>query len=150
LADPSQGIGHGQFNELLLTLGYDRVSHAFFQYLVDETTDYQSGAAIRSLDHLSASIDRFRKLGMLLYGNVKFAFKTLSSDRDDLLDALDALAKRDEQSFKDRHEPIHTIDKIPGEKTYYLGYLIEAELKKRLKDANDKEAIQQEEIRQAT
>ena len=33
------GLGYSQLNELLLTLGYDRVTHSFFQYLVDGTTE---------------------------------------------------------------------------------------------------------------
>src|SRR4051794_17854215 len=71
LSDPKRGIGHGQFNELLLDLGYDRVSHSFFQYLVDETTDYQSGASFQAVEHLQQAVDRFRKVAILLFGNVK-------------------------------------------------------------------------------
>ena len=135
LSDPTRGLGYGQFNELLLDLGYDRVSHLFFQYLVNEETEYQPGAAINSVDELRAAVDRFRKLGMLLYGNVKFAFKELSPDRDDFLHALSFVEKRTEESFKQRHDPIHPIEKIPGDKTYYLGYIIKGDIERRLEAA---------------
>jgi hypothetical protein len=34
------GLGFSQLNELLLMLGYDRITHAFFQFLVDGTIEY--------------------------------------------------------------------------------------------------------------
>jgi hypothetical protein len=148
LSEGAGGLGHSQFNELLLTLGYDRVTHAFFQYLVDGETEYVSGNAIRTLDQLVSGVTRFRKLGLSLYGNVKFAFKRLGSDEQDFLDQLEHVEKRSPDSFHDRHPPIHSIEAIPGEKTYYLGYLIEGELKQRLaSDPSDQEAKREEELR---
>ncbi len=32
------GLGFSQLNELLLYMGYDRVTSVFFQYIVDEST----------------------------------------------------------------------------------------------------------------
>src|SRR4051812_14761979 len=51
------GLGYSQFNELLLTLGYDRVTHAFFQYLVDGETTYVSGTAFRKPDDFVQGVD---------------------------------------------------------------------------------------------
>src|SRR5262245_52983964 len=34
LVSGSSGLGYSQLNELLLLLGFDRVSHSFFQFLV--------------------------------------------------------------------------------------------------------------------
>jgi hypothetical protein len=45
---PSKGLGYSQLNEILLLLGYDRVTHAFFQFLVDGTLDYRPGCELRS------------------------------------------------------------------------------------------------------
>jgi hypothetical protein len=151
LNDRGAGLGHSQFNELMLSLGYDRVTHAFFQYLVDEKTEYRSGSSLHSIDDLKTGVDRFRKLGMLLDGNVKYAFKRISSDDAELRHALSFLVQRDEQSFKDRHQPIHPIERISSDKTYYLGYLIERELQKRLKDnPDDPSAKVEERVRQQT
>ncbi|MCA1792200.1 MAG: hypothetical protein LC667_20840, partial [Thioalkalivibrio sp.] len=78
------GIGYSQFNELLLLLGYDRVTHVFFQYLVDGSLEYRPGAAIGSFVELREGIDRFRKIALVLFGNIKFAFKRLSRNADEL------------------------------------------------------------------
>ena len=37
------GLGYSQLNELLLLLGFDRVTRTFFQFLKDGTTEYQDG-----------------------------------------------------------------------------------------------------------
>ena len=47
---PAGGLGYSQLNELLLLLGYDRVTQAFFQFLVDGTLKYQPGAELPSID----------------------------------------------------------------------------------------------------
>lgn len=142
------GLGHSQFNELLLTLGYDRVTHAFFQFIVDGTTEYASGSALRSPEQLKSGVERFRKLGMSLYGNVKYAFKRLSPDKDDFVEQLAHVEPRTVQSFKDRHPPIHPIHPIPGDRSYYLGYLIEREINQRLKtNPEDSDAQGQKAVR---
>ena len=151
LSEGGGGLGHSQFNELLLTLGYDRVTHAFFQFLVSGETTYTSGSAFRSAKQLQEGVERFRKLGMALYGNVKYAFKRLSSDRDDFVEQLAHLESRTVQSFKDRHPPVHPIEQIPGDRTYYLGYLIQRELAGRLtENPADAEARREEAIRRET
>ena len=149
LSEGGGGLGHSQFNELLLSLGYDRVTHSFFRFLVDGQTEYVSGTALRSMQQLEEGVARFRKVGIALYGNVKFAFKRLSSDEQDFREQLQYVERRPLHSFHDRHPPIHPIERIGGEETYYLGYLIERELKKRLQaNPDDKEAQEEEVLRQ--
>lgn len=134
-------LGHSQFNEILLLLGFDRVYPGFFQYLVDGTIDYKDGSAIESLQALEKGVERFRTLALLWFGNIKFAFKALSKDPYEL-----ELKVTDTKSWKktyytSRHPPISDIDNIPAEKTYFLGYLIADKLKERIrKDKNDLEA----------
>ena len=82
---PQDGLGYSQFNELLLLLGYDRVTHAFFQFLVNGTLDYQPGCAIRYIGDLELGVERARQLSLLFFGNVKFGFKKLARDSDELL-----------------------------------------------------------------
>lgn len=145
------GLGHSQLNELLLLLGFDRVARGFFQYLVDGTTNYQPNATISSPAALDEGIERFRKLGLLFFGNVKFAFKTLSIDHNLLTEYVLRLEPVEHEYYKSRHDPIHPICVIPGAETYYLGYIVERELKKRLKsDPNDVTAQSEEQIRLAT
>ena len=76
------GLGYSQLNRLLLLLGFDRVTHAFFQFLIDGTTDCTDGAAIGTFEQLEMGVDRFRSLGLLMFGKVKYAFKVLSRDAE--------------------------------------------------------------------
>jgi hypothetical protein len=77
-------LGHSQLNEVLLMSGLDRVTPAFFAYLVDGSTEYTSGMTIASLRSFEQGVQRFRKTALLVYGNVKFAFKNFSTNTADL------------------------------------------------------------------
>ncbi|MGA2318832.1 MAG: hypothetical protein ABSG71_20990 [Thermodesulfobacteriota bacterium] len=125
------GIGYNQFNEILLTLGYDRVTVAFFRYLFDR----ESGESkIISYEEFQEGIQKFRKLAMLLFGNIKYAFKTLSGfDQIDLDHALEKVSPISSQAFESRADPIHEIKQISGEEAYYLGYIVESEIENKLK-----------------
>lgn len=152
LSSGGSGLGYSQLNELLLLLGFDRVTRAFFQYLVDGTTQQESGSGLRaiaSLASLEEGIDRFRRTALLLYGNVKFAYKVLSRDAELLSREIDRLQPLDETAFTARHEPVQPIEYIPTDKTYYLGYIVAGELQTRLKkNPNDNDAKAQEATRQ--
>ena len=149
LEESGSGIGHSQFNELLLTLGYDRVSYTFFQWLVEEKTEClpgEPGASFRSIANIEAGVVRFCKLGMLQFGNVKFAFKRLSStsNTNEFLKELNEVAKIPESEYKNRHAPIHPISPIAGDKTYYLGHIIGRDIEQRAEANKDDSAAQQE------
>lgn len=145
--DTGMGLGGSQFNELLLLMGYDRVEPEFFQYLAEGLVSDSQGASLKSFNDLEQGVERFQKLALLNFGNVKFGFKQLSSSVGLLLDFIDRSVPLDTQSYKRRHEPISPIAAIPGEDTYYLGYLIERELQKRLKANPSDEAAKQEEAK---
>lgn len=148
LLNEGVGLGFSQFNELLLMMGYDRVTNAFFQFLVDGSIEYNLNSSIQSYEELKNGVDRFRKLALLQYGNVKYAFKILSKYIEDLEKDLYALSPRDEEEFQMRHDPVFPIEKIPAEETFYLGYIIEQELKSRLKDnPNDEDTKSEEALR---
>jgi hypothetical protein len=134
-------LGHSQFNEILLLLGFDRVCPSFFQYLVDGTIEYQDGSAIKSMKALEEGIDRFVTLALLWYGNIKFAFKTLSKDPYELQEKVAERIPYDKSYYTSRHSPITEIETIHAEKTYFLGYLIADKLRERIKkDKDDLEA----------
>jgi len=142
-------VGYSQLNEILLLLGYDRVSQPFFQYLVDGATQYSAGAAIRSVGSLEQGVRRFQKLALLLFGNVKFAFKRLSRETQELIYAVGLQTPRDATTFEARHAAIRPIERIPGADTYLLGYLVQRDLASRLQaNPNDREAVAAEEKRQ--
>jgi hypothetical protein len=143
------GLGYSQLNELLLTAGLDRITKSFFSYLANGSLDYRPGMSIEGLTAFDVGVQRFRRMALLLYGNVKFAFKSLSRDDEMLLAALDAMSPKDVDTFSKRHPPLVSIEKIEPERAYLTGYLIQKELADRIKnDPTDKEAQSLEKERQ--
>jgi hypothetical protein len=139
------GLGYGQLNELLILLGFDRVTRGFFQYLVTGKTEYSPTATIASISALEEGVDRFRKTALLTHGNVKFAFKLLSRDTELLESVALRQSPADLADFHNRHEPVRPIDPIRGDQTYYLGYIIERQLEAKLKANPDDPKAQAEE-----
>jgi hypothetical protein len=132
LGEAGTDLGYSQLNELLLLFGFDRITHAFFKFLLDGNTEYESGQAFVSEAELREGIDRFRRMAILLYGNVKFAFKSLSRDTSLLANALESLVPIPEELFTSRHEPVLSLQEIAPDDAYLTGYLIERELRERL------------------
>lgn len=133
-------LGYSQLNELLLLFGFDRVNQPFFRFLLDRTTEYEPGDAFSTFEQLEEGVNEFRKIAILLYGNVKFAFKNLSRDVELLESALAELEPLSQEEFSSRHAPILPVSPISSEDAYLTGYLIERELQERRKDPNDHEA----------
>jgi hypothetical protein len=149
LEGKGRGLGYSQLNELLLLLGYDRVTLDFFQYLVNDQIEYEPGAAFHSLDELREGTDRFRKLALLRFGNVKFAFKNLSTSPEMLRYSWLETMPRELAEFTSRHDPVQPLSLIPGQDTFYLGYLVQRDLKDLLaKNPQDPEALEAERKRQ--
>lgn len=122
-------MGFSQFNELLLSLGYDRVEKDFFAFFG------QGGQDIATIGDLERMVKNFRVKAMLRYGNVKFAFKTLSrKTRPGIEDALRSICSPDKlEEFKSRHDPLIQLEPIPRSKTPFLGYILERRLAAQLK-----------------
>ena len=129
------GLGYSQFNELLLTLGYDRVTKDFFKWVFGDE------AVIASFENLEQGVDNFCQTAMLLYGHIKYGFKRFSQmDQSAIEKELQPIKPLNESHYKKRHEPLHKLHKIPSDKAYYLGYIIEKDLKAQLeKDPTNKE-----------
>jgi len=145
------GLGWSQFNEVMLLLGYDPMPDSFFQFLVDGETDYRKGATIKSLNELKKSVSKFQEMALLIYGNIKFAFKTFLNDPELLESYILEMQPIDREEFISRHEPVLKIRNIPPEDTYLLGYLVERELKGRLgKNPGDEEALELKRSREET
>jgi hypothetical protein len=139
-------LGYSQLNELLLLYGFDRVNQAFFQYLVNDTVDYVPGSSM-TFDLLTAGIERFQKLGLLVFGNVKFAFKRLSRRPDELRQHLGNLRERKPVP---RHEPARPLVPIDAAETYFLGYAIEDDIKRRLRLNPEDPAALEDQCRRAS
>lgn len=138
------GLGYSQLNESLLQLGYDRIDDSFFQYLVDEEVEYEPGSAIASLAMFREGVDRFRKLAILSFGNVKYAFKRCSIEPDYFLQVLMAREPLTEEHYKSRHEPVRQLKSIRGEDAALLGYVsstLDRDLAANPEDANLREKV---------
>lgn len=142
-------LGHSQLNEVLLLSGLDRITQSFFAYLLTGEPNYKAGMAFESLDVLETGVERFRKMALISYGNVKFAFKVLSQDAQLLITNLEALEPCDIETFERRHDPLLPIKLTSPEEAYLTGYLIETALRDRLaKDSSNAEDIKLEQRRQ--
>jgi hypothetical protein len=123
-AFPTIGIGHSQLNELLLSLQLDRMSRDFFTYVFREDV-------VKTFDDFTKFVIEFRITAVLKYGNIKFAYKRLSQMSKHQIE--DELGRDDpekiRQQFATRHEPFVAIKRIEPKDTYYLGYIVDGELK---------------------
>jgi len=128
------GLSYSQLNECLLALSYDRVSRGFFNYfmcpdtkkasLKDVDQDKTSPFRIESIEELKVSVDEFRKLAMLKYGNYKFAFKQLSGmNWDEINEDLEEFQPVQAAFYKNRPVPIVDSEQIERGDTYLLGYI---------------------------
>ena len=143
LGTGSQALGYSQLNELLLLGGLDRVHSSFFAYLLDGSLEYKNGSGFDTIVQLEGGVERFRQLALLLFGNVKFAFKTLSTDPAELEAYLRLLDPIPESLFKSRHDPVLPVDAIDPRDAYLTGYLVGGALQERLAaDPDDSEATE--------
>lgn len=144
---PAAGLGYSQFNELLLLLGYDRVTHSFFQYIVGGTLEYVHGSSLASIQDLQVGVERVRQLSLLFFGNVKFGFKKLARDSDELSFYQEATQPISVTQLRLRNQPIYPLSVISPAETYYLGYLVQQEIKARLaSDPADATALEESRV----
>lgn len=141
---PKPGIGFSQFNEVLLLLGYDRITESFFQFLIDGSSEYKSGVVFTGIGKIEAGVDRFRILAMWFYGNIRYALRRMNnSESTDFNELIDWLRPLNEGDFESRHSPVRNIERIEPKDTFYLGYVIDDEIRARLElNPNDSEAIE--------
>lgn len=136
-------LGYSQFNELLLLLGFDRITRSFFQFLVDQTISYKYDSKISSIQQLEKGVYEFRKIALLSYANVKYGFKELARDSEELTYLLETLAPYKKEHFTLRHSPILGIEQIPADETYLLGYKVKDRIDIGLKKTPDDQGLLQ-------
>ena len=135
------GLGYSQFNELLLLLGFDKVSPEFFDFLAIGGPNPQTNSTIQDTEHLEEAVTRFQKLALLAFGNLKFAYKQFSRDSDDLAAWLSFIAPINESRYANRRPPVLPLKDIPPADRYFLGYIVEQQLRARLHaNPDDEEA----------
>lgn len=124
------GLGFSQFNEILSLFGLKRVHCSFFQFLVNQKIEYKFDSRIKDLEHLKTSIEVFLKFAILMFGNVKFAFKVLTNNQRVLLEYIIKASVKNKEAYTLRDFPIKSISRtrIPKDKTYLLGYISSGEI----------------------
>lgn len=138
-------LGYSQFNELLLSLGYDRVNKSFFQFLSDGTADFKEHTAISNIEQFCSQVNRAIEYFLRLYGNIKFGYKRLSSvsNEEEFKFWYESFQPYPEEYYRLRHEPLIKVDKIDNDDTYLLGYIIQRQINDALgQNPNDIEALQ--------
>ncbi|MBK9974449.1 MAG: hypothetical protein IPP14_06720 [Planctomycetes bacterium] len=144
------GIGYSQFNEMLLYLGYDRISEEFFAFLLSGGTEPSEAVqapptAFVSVSQLRLAVEKFRILAIVEHGNIKYGFKLYSNPANKaLVELLDAEPLTEEHYVR-RHRELLATDPIASEETYNLGYVIERELADLLKHAPDDSQLKKRE-----
>lgn len=129
----NRGMNYRQFNELLLLLNQNKVGKDFFDFFFQKEKI--------TLDELKKGIIKFRGFAMLCFGNFRFAYKQLiNRSWDDLNYKLLPYCKQYcelMKEFKERPPKMLEINKIPREKTWFLGYISGTKVDKEADELNN-------------
>lgn len=115
-----EGITYERFNELLLLLDQDRVSEPFYKF-------FFSANGPLKLELLAKRVVNFRGYAMLRYGNIRFAYKDLSTKN--LVQLTRCLHPYSEPTsdiqprYRARPSGALRIEAIDRDKTWCLGYI---------------------------
>ncbi len=103
---------------------------------------------VSTFEELQAGVEKFQTHSLLLYGNVKYGFKTLSRlDKEAIAQELSGIFPIAAKEYEQRHTPLQDLIEIPPEDTYYLGYIVYNELKRELEsDPTNPEFKKQHEV----
>jgi len=114
-----------KFNELLLNFNKDRISPGFFQFFfLKKEGDLETKLSIKQIEN---GVGYFRKLAMLAYGNIIFAYRTLSrleyKQIENRLREYVRESKSIIKDFKNRAQKLQDLKGINADSVYLLGYL---------------------------
>ncbi|MHB8155068.1 MAG: hypothetical protein ACYDFR_03320, partial [Candidatus Omnitrophota bacterium] len=114
-----------EFNELLLNFNKDRISPGFFQFFfLKKESDLETKLSIKQIEN---GVAYFRKLAMRAYGNIIFAYRTLSRLTYKQIESRLRECVRDSKSiikdFKNRAQKLQDLREINTDSVHLLGYL---------------------------
>ncbi|MGH9429327.1 MAG: hypothetical protein ACRD2L_23840, partial [Terriglobia bacterium] len=114
-------IGVTQLNEILLALAYEAVTEDFF-------ASFFSGERLKvegvDRELFERGLEKFERVALLKYGNVKFGFKTLGGmNSKELEGELQDQAPIDESVYTSRPSPLRSITPVDPSETYLLGHV---------------------------
>ena len=123
-------INYEQFNEVLLVLNQERISRDFFDFFFQNSLRRKGPI---SLSQIKKGVEKFRGFAMLCFGNFRFAFRRLSwMTPREFCSAVGQhcvlRARERQEKYHNRPKKTVRIDPVPGDKTWYVGYLTESKL----------------------
>lgn len=125
--DSTDGICLNQLNELLLYYGYDRITNAnLFDFLLKLDADPKE--KIFTKEQFYNIVEEFNKVSLLCFGNIKFAFKTLSNSDRQLTKVKELICHKELDCYKKRSPLMQNVEEIESRDTIYLGEYIRAEI----------------------
>ncbi len=109
-------------NDILLLVDQAPVSEAFFRMFLSQ------GKSLITFEELKAGVMTFEGFALLLFGNVRFAYRSLQSlGKDSLLTKMQGLHRSASEILNEEFEPRRAAfplpAKIPEELTWLLGYI---------------------------
>ena len=125
---PGGGLGRSQLNEVLLAYQLDRIDEGLFRFIFKEEP-------INNPQLFVDKISEFRILGAVHFGNFKYAYKFLRNKKfEEIVEAFGGRNDDIEATFRSRHSPVVDLQSIEPKDTYFLGYIVNNELKQREAD----------------
>lgn len=112
----------------MLFLGQDIVSDGFFNFFfLEPALPEAESSKLVSLETLKVGVAKFRTFALLFFGNFRFAYKGLIRlNYKEITDRFKSYLRDPaevELDFKKRPDKMLDIDKIPRDKTWFLGYV---------------------------
>lgn len=133
---PGGGLGRSQLNEVLLSVQLDRMDDGLFAFIFGEEP-------VDDLTTFQARIHEFRIKAAVQFGNFKYAYKHLRhKSLGEIRDAFGCTPPDLVEKYKLRHPPVAQLREIKPKHTYYLGYLVNQELKERASDVAFKKLVE--------
>lgn len=130
ITDDNRLYDCNQFNELLLLCNKDRINHGFFDFFIRQREAKNEKI---NLSEICEGIEYFRKYALLVYGNFKFAYRSLSNKTSLQIRNKISEYLKEPKDIKDRLcarlPTIEKIEEVAPKDTYLLGYLSGAENK---------------------
>ncbi|HEV3316047.1 MAG TPA: hypothetical protein VG488_03715 [Candidatus Angelobacter sp.] len=108
-----------KINRLMISCRHRLATNHFFQYFFDN---------VKTIDEFEKAVDRYRIKAMWLFGNFRFAYRSLATcDREEFQQIIRETEPVDEDRFAKR-EPFSEIQAIAVESLHLLGYIAKGEL----------------------
>lgn len=119
LVDEKVGLTLEKLNRLMISCRHRLATEHFFQYFFGK---------VQTIDDFEGAVDRYRIKAMWLFGNFRFAYRSLAVSDEQTFRALVRETEPIPDDIFKRREPFDEIGEIPVPSLHLLGYIAKAEL----------------------